>query len=208
MSRLRKLCRRPVVTGCAVAAGVLTLIGSLVPLYSTPIQISDAEWEVLVLDSWRVASERTNGDSSGTLLLSTAAHGYSLVFAAVLLFAAAAVSVRSAATRSAPARVAVLTVAGAAFLAGVGVSVGIEVVRFAATWGLGVEPSPVPAAVGPGLWLLGAAVLLAVAAAVVAWLRVREAEPVPPPISVPVVRRVDEPEAPDGPEPYATGRSD
>jgi hypothetical protein len=50
------------------------------------------------------------------------------------------------------------------------VSVGIEMVRFAETFGFGDDPRPVPPAVGPGLWLLGVAVLLAVAAAAVARL--------------------------------------
>ncbi len=201
--------RRIAVTGAA-SGGVLALVGSFVPLLTVEMPIDESTRQTLSLSAWGVDSDAAAGDQDLSLLVPAPVIGFALVAAAVLLVAAAAASARTGpagpcrgATTSA-----VVVAAGTAFLAGVAWPVGMQTLWYARLFGYGAtHPLRVPMTLGPGLWLLGAGVVLAVAAAVAAWLRTREPRPArpaeddvaTPPMGIPVVTPVDPPAGPDRP---------
>jgi len=162
----------------AVAAGLLVLVATFATLCTAVLPTARNQAELTFeLTNWGVESNWD--DEIATDLFVAPDTGYPLVFCAVVLFAAGVVS---GAARSTPgARAAgLLTAVGAALLVGVAWSVGMVVLPFGDAFDLQRDGAPVAElSAGSGLWLLGAAVVLAVGAAVAAFLRGRE-EHVPP----------------------------
>ena len=162
--------RRVAVT-TAVAAAVLTIIGSALPLFSVTFLTGPGEIE-FSMTAWSLETDEETFGSGGV-----PANGYPLVFAAVILVLAARASWAAARPGARPRteRVAATAfVAGAAFLACAVWLVAAQVVNWEDTYGLPDETNSYSfgglTSFGAGLWVLVPAALLGVAAAVFAQL--------------------------------------
>ncbi|HET6288716.1 MAG TPA: hypothetical protein VFG15_18460 [Amycolatopsis sp.] len=163
----------------AVAAALLVLVSTFANVFTVDLPASRRDVGITVhLTNWGV--ETTIGTDIVPNLLLAPRTGYPLVFCAAVLLGAAVVSAMarsSAATRVAS----LLSAVGAALMAGVAWSVVLVVSRFTDMFDM-LPPGDdrtVGTSPGPGLWLLGGAVVLAGGASVAAFLRGRE-ETVPP----------------------------
>jgi hypothetical protein len=174
---------RRVAAVLAAAASVSTVVGSVLPVFGARLGGGGAEAVELTITQW--TSELTNGYA----LADAPANGYPLLFAAALL-AFAAHRCWAATRPGVPPRTGrvagVATVAGAAFLVCAVWMIAVQVRYWVDSYGphevgeglrVGAETS-----VLAGLWVLVAAGLLGVAAAVVALLPGARAEPVVEPV--------------------------
>lgn len=188
----------------AAAAAVTTVVGSAQPLFRATFDDGPSP-VVLTFTPWRL--EVTGAGALG----GAPANGYPLVFAAVVLVVAA-FWCRSAARPGAPPRTlrvaGVLTAVGATFLVCTVWLVTVQVAYWADMYG----PQEVPGEFAmnsaisypAGLWVLGVAALLGVAAVVPAFAPGRQVvvEPVDPDAPTPpfgIALPVDEPLEPEPP---------
>lgn len=190
---------RPALLGallCA-AAGVLVLVGSFVPLFVGEAQAASGLGVKMSITGWDFQLEA--GGTSTTRTGAVPSNGIALVVGAMVLLGAALLGL-IAASRSvhAPSRrlSGVVAVAGAAFVAGTVLTVGLQVI----SWFDSFRPTGVLAtgqdtstevSVGFGFWLLVVAAAAAIVAAILAWV---------------APRPETAPETPENPDPsgYAT----
>jgi hypothetical protein len=163
---------RLVAAGCALLAAVGALVGSFLNLFSGRLMVSGDQQASMSITSWGFTVQ--GADQFGAVPIS----GYPLVFAAVALFGAASMSglaATAAATPGTTRAAAVVTVAGTAFLVGVVWSVGMDLASFVNSFQPvgAVDNVSVERSLGPALWFLLAAVVLALIAAVTALLAPR-----------------------------------
>ncbi len=177
----------------SLAAAALTMIGMLQDLLTARIFT-----QTIAITSWDIRIE-TDGPS-GSGIAGGPLNGVPLVFAVVVLLAAAVLGML-AAVRPAGARFgrasALAAVVGAAFLAGTVATIGMQVLGWLDAFKLPDNPDQLT--VGPGFWTLVVGVGLAIAAAVTAWRQAgaepARVEPDTPRLGIPVVvqRLPDEP---------------
>lgn len=168
--------RRFIAPVLAALAAVLTLIGGFLPLFEIRPQFgqgflsSQNEGALLTVTAWRtqfyLPGQEVQDQPSAPL-------GAPLLLAAALFLAAVVAGVIYASRRAEGVVARGLTLAGAVFLPGIVLTIGMV--------GLGTsvrdDSDATATSIGSGLWLLILATLIAVAAVVVSALRTREPAP-------------------------------
>lgn len=171
----------------AMVAAALAVAGSFLPLFGGELSVDGRLQLRVFVTGWDFHAEALSGSQADPVALREAGSapvtGAPLLLASTVLLAAAGVGLSR--LRAAPARAAttVAVVLGAGLLVGTAFTIGMQ----AAAWLSSVRPTgefalqsgaQADGYLGAGFWLLTAAVVLAVAAAVCALLPSRE-PPVP-----------------------------
>lgn len=155
---------RFVAAGCTGVAAFLALAGSFLPLYTGSVALAGQEAS-LAVTGWGLDVDQ--GEPYGAVPTS----GYLLVFATGLLIAATVLcgmAALPAATPGTPRAAGLVTVAAVAFLTGAVWAIGMEVAGYAESFRpIGAaafnEEATTEHGPGIGIWLLVAAVVIAVA---------------------------------------------
>lgn len=169
---------RTVAPGLALFGALLTLAGGFLPLYLIRQAFgfqygssSDEQVLLTIMTPWRLEYSGAGQDPAS---VPGAPLGAPLLLAAMTLLAAAVAGFIHASNRSEGVLARRLTFAGAIFLAGVVVTIGME----GLSWAFRDDPQVrVSISVEPGMWLLILAVPIAAAAAFVTHRQLRE--PIP-----------------------------
>lgn len=196
----RRVLLRPVSALLFFAAALLTLFGSFMTLGTGTYRFQTEPMTSVTITSWEMTIEQPGGGVTGLSLSSSVdpvpMSGVPLMFAAVVLLAAAVLGLLAAAAPGSLgiARLTGITAAiGAALLVGTAWTVGMEMLYWAESFRLTDSRVPNDFAtsftMGTGFWLLAAAVVAAVGAAVVAWRASRVSQPA-------MAREREEPETP------------
>lgn len=185
--------RRLAAAALATLAAAATVVSTFVDLLTADLLVNGESRLKISIFSWGFDVE------GGQTLGGVPIMGYPLVFAAVLLFAAASVSGLAVTASASPGTTrvaALLTAVAAAFLVGVVWSLAMQLASFSETF---LRNGPANAAVTPessvrpGVWFLVVAVALAAAATVTALPPVRRRAPVAYPVAYPVGPEADMP---------------
>jgi hypothetical protein len=191
--------RRPFGSLLCFTAAVLALLGSFQPLITIRQDFPGGRFESTAT-GWttRVSDPQITGAEDTTVL-----NGVPLTVAALVLLVAALLGLRTApwAAHAGIARVVGPAAGlGAAFLAGTVGTIGMQLLPLVrGSLGSSEPPFTIEVIIGAGFWMLVAAVVVAVMAALHSWRRapasaVRE-EPDTPVLGIPVVTRLpDEPQ--------------
>lgn len=159
-----------------IAAGLLTIVAPFLALFVGQLRPRLSRG-LLSVTGWTTESLSNAGHSGRSHDISSAPVGYPLLFAGVLLVAAAVVGLRPA--RPGSALVQLLPAVGTTFLVATVVTVGMQGIGWAGqVQSVGVSTRP-----GAGFWLLVAAVIFSVVAALLPPWQPSAPPAVPPPPS-------------------------
>nr|WP_042182753.1 hypothetical protein [Kibdelosporangium sp. MJ126-NF4]CEL15187.1 hypothetical protein [Kibdelosporangium sp. MJ126-NF4]CTQ93217.1 FIG01038119: hypothetical protein [Kibdelosporangium sp. MJ126-NF4] len=168
----------------ALVSAVLLLVSPFLPLFSGSVNAGTLKF-TMTIDGWGF-------DTDAPIRFgAVAVNAFGLIFAAVLLFGAAIVSLAGARRRAAtPAtrRLATsVTAIAAAFTVGVVAMVLPQLTNWVDTFGpIGLGTADVETTIGTGFWLMSVGTVLALVAAVLTVRPVRDSEPATPPYGFPM----------------------
>ncbi|ONI73339.1 hypothetical protein ALI144C_46380 [Actinosynnema sp. ALI-1.44] len=167
----------------SLVSAVLLLLAPFLPLFIGSLSARGTEF-TMTIDGWGFTTDAPQRIGA------IAVNAYGLIFSAVVLFVATAVGVIGARRLATPRNrraAAVLTAVAAAFTLGVTVAVLPQLTNWIDTFRpVGLASATVNTSIGLGFWLLVLGTVLALAAAVIAALPIRDREPVTPAYGFPM----------------------
>jgi hypothetical protein len=167
---------RPATVGAllAVAAAVLVIVGSFLPLFIAEVRAAAGVGLTITITSWDFQAKAASGLGPASRYGATAINGIPLVFGAVTLLIGGVLAFLAAARRSTPATslaAALITALGAAFLAGTAWTIGMQVISWFDSFRPTGSATGVDLDAGIGLWILLLAAAAAITAASQTWPR-------------------------------------
>ncbi|ALG13873.1 hypothetical protein [Kibdelosporangium phytohabitans] len=166
-----------------LVSAILLLVSPFLSLFIGTLNARAAEF-TMTIDGWGFDSDAPQQFGA------VAVNAYGLIFSAVLLFAAAIISVNGARRGATPSNrrmAAVFAAVAAAFTLGVAVTVLPQLTNWIDTFRpVGLASARVNTSIGMGFWLMAIGTVLALAAAVIAALPTRDREPVTPAYGIPI----------------------